>query len=182
MARATFHLQFEITIEILSRLPVKSLLRFQSVCKTWYALIKTPSFIAQHDITQSTLDSTSLLVITYNGKTQTFAMSLVNEGFSNGPVNLDFPFLNRRNYLPIGIHNRGDFLSVGGICNGLAYISLSHVGYPLILCNPSTRKFRDIPNLEWNWLGENDYNRQMLVRWVSFGFGFHPSARDYKLI
>ncbi|XP_058214540.1 uncharacterized protein LOC131326013 isoform X2 [Rhododendron vialii] len=35
VARTTFDLPFEITVEILSRLPVKSLLRFKSVCKTW---------------------------------------------------------------------------------------------------------------------------------------------------
>ncbi|KAG5550444.1 hypothetical protein RHGRI_015416 [Rhododendron griersonianum] len=108
-------------------------------------------------------------------------MSLVNDdGFSNDPVNLDFPFINRRNDLPIGVQTRMNYLSIGGICNGLACISLS--GYPLILCNPSARKFWEIPNSEWNWLGENSHNCQMYVKRESFGFGFHRSAHDYKLI
>ncbi|CAI9784455.1 unnamed protein product [Fraxinus pennsylvanica] len=38
----------EITIEILSRLPVKSLLRFKCVCKTWFSIIQDPKFIDMH--------------------------------------------------------------------------------------------------------------------------------------
>ena len=37
-----------IIINILKRLPVKSLLRFQTVCKDWRNLIKTKSFINEH--------------------------------------------------------------------------------------------------------------------------------------
>lgn len=47
--------------EILSRLPVKPLLRSKSVCKNWYSLIQNPSFIFLHHhraastaVTQST--------------------------------------------------------------------------------------------------------------------------------
>ncbi|KAG5550553.1 hypothetical protein RHGRI_015497 [Rhododendron griersonianum] len=67
------------------------------------------------------------------------------------------------------------------MCNGLVCISLSPLGYPLILCNPSTtRQFREIPGAEWDcdWDDEN----MLYVRQVSFGFGFHYSANDYKLI
>ncbi|PHT83831.1 hypothetical protein T459_12274 [Capsicum annuum] len=37
-----------ILFNILLRLPVESLLRFKCVCKHWYALIKSPSFIEKH--------------------------------------------------------------------------------------------------------------------------------------
>ncbi|KAI8557017.1 hypothetical protein RHMOL_Rhmol05G0301300 [Rhododendron molle] len=165
-----------MTIEILSRLPVKSLLRFKSVCKTWYDLIKTHDFISKHLQTHSTLNSTSLLVTNYNCETETHQISLLsNDGLSNGPINLDFPFLNGRIYVCTGVN---DF-SIVGICNGLVCISLSPLGYPLILCNPSTtRQFREIPGAEWDWDDEN----MLYVRQVSFGFGFHYSANDYKLI
>ncbi|KAK4259361.1 hypothetical protein QN277_005705 [Acacia crassicarpa] len=38
----------EIIIEILRRLPVKSLVRFRAVCKDWRNLLKSPSFIKEH--------------------------------------------------------------------------------------------------------------------------------------
>ncbi|KAI3930854.1 hypothetical protein MKW92_012096, partial [Papaver armeniacum] len=38
----------DVFLEILMCLPVKSLLRFKSVCKSWYALIKSSDFIHRH--------------------------------------------------------------------------------------------------------------------------------------
>ena len=40
----------EIVLEILARLPVKSLLRFRCVCKPWYSSIAKPSFISTHHL------------------------------------------------------------------------------------------------------------------------------------
>ncbi|XP_058217013.1 probable F-box protein At1g14315 [Rhododendron vialii] len=102
--RVTFHLPFDITIEILSRLPVKSLLRFKSVCKTWYALIETPDFFSKQ------------------------------------------------------------FISV--------WISLDSM----------QSLFREIPGAEWQWAQSPGYNEELEVKQIIFGFGFHPSANDYKLI
>ncbi|KAI8556993.1 hypothetical protein RHMOL_Rhmol05G0299400 [Rhododendron molle] len=183
-ARETFHLPLEIVTEILSRLPAKSLLRFKSVCKDWYDLIETPDFISKHFQTQST-NSTSLLVTKYDRETETHAMSLIfNDGFpSNGPINLDFPFLNSRRFaLPSSECPSKNYFSIGGVCNGLVCVSLSPFGYPLILCNPATRQFRDIPNSECQWSGDTDYYGYVAVKRVSLGFGYHASANDYKLI
>ena len=38
----------DVVVDILLRLPVKSLLRFKCVRKNWCALIKSPSFIREH--------------------------------------------------------------------------------------------------------------------------------------
>lgn len=38
----------DMMVEILSRLPVKSLLRFRCVCQFWYNLVKDPIFIYKH--------------------------------------------------------------------------------------------------------------------------------------
>ncbi|XP_035546488.1 F-box/kelch-repeat protein At3g06240-like [Juglans regia] len=42
------HLPEDVVTEILSTLPVKSLMRFKSVSKAWYALIRNPHFITKH--------------------------------------------------------------------------------------------------------------------------------------
>ena len=38
----------EVVLDILARLPVKSLLRFRCVCKPWYSSIANPNFITTH--------------------------------------------------------------------------------------------------------------------------------------
>ena len=42
------HLPDDIVLNILSRLPVKSLIRFRCVCKTWDSSITTLNFISTH--------------------------------------------------------------------------------------------------------------------------------------
>lgn len=47
-------LPVELTREILLRLPVRSVLRFKCVCKSWYSLISAPQFgISHHDLAAS---------------------------------------------------------------------------------------------------------------------------------
>ncbi|KAG5550552.1 hypothetical protein RHGRI_015496 [Rhododendron griersonianum] len=103
---------------------------------------------------------------------------IINDGFTHGPINLDFPFLNRSKNLCIWEFTKKKHFSVVGICHGLVCINLSPFGYPVILCNPLTREFREIPKCEWLL----DCDCYVKVKWVGFGFGFLPSARDYKLI
>lgn len=48
-------LPFEVIIEILSRLPVKSLLRFKCVCRQWWSKFQEEDFIAKHTVQASPL-------------------------------------------------------------------------------------------------------------------------------
>ncbi|KAI8558649.1 hypothetical protein RHMOL_Rhmol04G0113000 [Rhododendron molle] len=54
----------ELLVEILVRLPVESLIRFTSVCKTWHSLITSPSFIAKH-LNHSKTNTENFLITTY---------------------------------------------------------------------------------------------------------------------
>ena len=42
------HLPHDVVLNILARLPVKSLLRFRCVCKLWYSSITSSNFISTH--------------------------------------------------------------------------------------------------------------------------------------
>ncbi|KAM0003095.1 putative F-box domain-containing protein [Helianthus debilis subsp. tardiflorus] len=49
------HIPFEIQSKIMNTLPVKSLLRFRSICKSWKSLIDSSDFIAHHSSQQQHL-------------------------------------------------------------------------------------------------------------------------------
>lgn len=48
MAKSEGSMSEDTVIEILSKLPVKSLLRFKCVCKFWHELFGSPGFISKH--------------------------------------------------------------------------------------------------------------------------------------
>ncbi|KAK2379250.1 F-box/kelch-repeat protein [Trifolium repens] len=48
MEKKTLYLPHELIVEILLRLPVKSLICFKCVCKSWYSLISNPNFSNSH--------------------------------------------------------------------------------------------------------------------------------------
>ncbi|XP_021757485.1 F-box/kelch-repeat protein At3g23880-like [Chenopodium quinoa] len=51
----------DVLMEILAKLPVKSLIRFTSVCKYWRSLIKSSEFVSKHYATRSNLGYDSFL-------------------------------------------------------------------------------------------------------------------------
>ena len=123
------HLPLEIIRDILVQLQVKSLIRFQCVCKEWKHLIESPSFIAEHlqHQQQSTHQNFALLLI--EGRFP-LTSRLVAHEFPQAPIN--------------------DSLwdaKILGSCNGLLCVQ-NHVfnkSQPsFILWNPSTTEVRRV--------------------------------------
>nr|GEU67492.1 hypothetical protein [Tanacetum cinerariifolium] len=116
----------EIIREILSRLPVKSLLQFRSVSKHWKSLISDTHFIQSHYKIVETLSTHHrilapvypLLSLNYNASPDNISSS----------IKLDCPFLMPR-----------PFIKFLGSCNGL--VCLIDGTKDIIIYNPSTRRY-----------------------------------------
>ena len=54
----------DVLMDVFARLPVKSLLQFKCVCKSWYAIIRDPIFITKHLNHQSALSNNGYLAVT----------------------------------------------------------------------------------------------------------------------
>uniref|UniRef100_A0A2N9EFS6 F-box domain-containing protein n=1 Tax=Fagus sylvatica TaxID=28930 RepID=A0A2N9EFS6_FAGSY len=54
----------DVLMAIFAGLPVKTLLQFMCVCKSWYAIIRDPIFITKHVNHQSTLSNNGYLAVT----------------------------------------------------------------------------------------------------------------------
>ncbi|XP_059670666.1 F-box protein At1g11270-like [Cornus florida] len=152
----------DVLTEILSRLPVKSLLRFRCVCHYWYALIKTSSFITKHHHK----NNIRLLVQHYESDYRYAIGILTDENLgSTAPLyyNLD----------EHGIEINPD--SVIGPINGI-YCLYDRNEHSMCLWNPAIREFRPIslPRLNLpSYISDPTSN---------FGFGVDPMTNNYKLI
>ncbi|XP_009621491.1 putative F-box protein At1g47790 [Nicotiana tomentosiformis] len=125
----------EIISNILSRLPVKILLRFRCVCKQWRNLISMPNFIAAHFRHSSALQrsGSSILIHTCHYETSGHALSLYNrrdESF----VELDNPY-------PCFFPN----MFIAGLVNGIVCLFQKASGDVFTLWNPAMRQYRMVP-------------------------------------
>nr|XP_018621971.2 putative F-box protein At1g32420 isoform X1 [Nicotiana tomentosiformis] len=129
----------EIIINILSRLPVKTLLQFRCVCKPWRKLISKPNFVATHFRHSSSLQpitgSSPILLHTRHLESADHLLSLINlSPESSSVVELDNPF-------PFFLQS----MVVVGSCNGIVCLCQPPWGDVITLWNPAMRQSRTLP-------------------------------------
>ncbi|XP_059443596.1 F-box/kelch-repeat protein At3g06240-like [Corylus avellana] len=151
--------------EILSRLPVKSLLRFRCVSKAWLALIKDPTFINIH--LHNTRER-NLIVQTRNVDQNDQLLNLkyysVPVNFSEDrPVEVLPPFYRPEYSL--------SFYKIIGCCNGLVCFR-TYDKEKIVIWNPSIRKYKKLPfePVKFGYPIEN------------FAFGYDSVNNDYKVL
>ncbi|XP_058215714.1 putative F-box protein At3g16210 [Rhododendron vialii] len=156
----------EVVIEILSRLPVKSLIRFRCICKFWCSLTKDLSFIAKHLKHQEADNKKNgrLLVHSYDEASNKYIFSLFHD------ETLALPCYR---YPDLELNNDATVL---GPCNGI--FCLFNGRDAVSLWNPATRQFRTLPQLPLPELP----SIAELYSYSIFGFGVDPKTNDYKVI
>ncbi|PON91357.1 F-box domain containing protein [Trema orientale] len=142
-------------VNILSRLPVKDLLRYRCVSKPWCSLIDGPDFIKMH-LNHSTETSSNL--------------GLIRAGRQLHWVGLDTPSKAVRLKPPI---NKARGMQILGRSNGL--VALVNSEGEMALGNPSTRKYMKVPLSD---LREDPGNFEFGM----LGFGYDPVNDDHKFL
>ena len=147
------YLPREIINNILKRLPVKSLIRFQCVCKEWKNLFKTRSFIAEH-LRHSTRQNDFLLFnrSSNDRKPRILHLCLINRDMQVIEYEKVPPYVSNR-YI-VGSSN-------GLLCLGSWYF---------ILWNLATREVFRVPKVKL---------KCTVICLV--GFGFSTIVNDYKI-
>lgn len=130
------YLPKEIIIEILLKLPVKSLIRFTTVCKSWHTIISNSKFIFSHISNGESKEDNTLILRRYmEDKAEHYTLLKDVEDQTLGLQSflaLDFPFKS-----PIG-HFR-----IVGTAKGLVCLYQEFFADPphsIILWNPCVRK------------------------------------------
>ncbi|XP_050230690.1 F-box protein CPR1-like [Mercurialis annua] len=165
---------FDIMCHILKLLPVKSLLRFRCLSKTYCSLIDSRNFINLH-LFQSNYTNTNQSLITFRTSFQevdkTYMMDLDTPG--HHLVECDYPF-SKSSLIPDDFWDHLKNSVIFGSCNGL--IALYHPQEGMLLWNPSTKKHQNVPTF---W-GSSDKIRSS--DYLLDGFGYDSVSGDYKVI
>ncbi|KAK4477634.1 hypothetical protein RD792_016872, partial [Penstemon davidsonii] len=149
----------DVILEILSRLPVKTLSRFKCVCKLWYTLIESPSFINRH---LSHENNRERLLVRHCGPDDEYAYALyLDDNLCEYEEPDHWQML-----LKVGI--------LLGPLNGI-FCSIG-INRQMALLNPATRKFRPIP------FRNRDTPPHLTMCEDIFGFGMDPVSGNYKLV
>ncbi|GMN22458.1 hypothetical protein TIFTF001_045658, partial [Ficus carica] len=150
----------DVVLKILQQLPVKSLLRFKCVCKSWYNLINSPTFIAMHlnrsESDYTTKDHKDHFVSLFVHQSSICFFSYDTFEFSSN-LSIEYPCCRRF------------LVSIVGSCNGLLCLWDTEYHY---LMNPATRDVKRLANEPA--LPQNMHR--------AYGFGFDPKAETYKLV
>ncbi|WCJ23651.1 F-box family protein [Euphorbia peplus] len=148
-------------VEILTKLPLKSVLRFKIACKTWYSLISDPGFIDLHS--KRTSQNPKVLYSSANSEYQLQLLDYDSSSFDDcclsGPINFSYCRFNKI----IGS-------SCGLICVDIDY-DLEH---SFCLWNPITRECRELPTLDMISIDYDDY--------YFHGLGYDSVGNDFKLV
>ncbi|XP_074306638.1 putative F-box protein At2g02030 [Silene latifolia] len=162
-----------LIIEILSRLPVKALLQFKSVCKLWYDIIKSSHFISKHlrNYYDDNNNWRDCLIVQYSSVGQAGALiayELLIDDTKNRTVSyqrIETPVYNSL---------------LCGPCDGIYLVWSSSVFNPKrSLWNPALNEFKILPNINC-WKPNLPSNPIYIGE--AYGFGYDSKTDDYKVI
>lgn len=160
----------ELTREILSRLPVKPLVRFLCVSKSWCALIKSSGFTKmqlKHSI-ETNRDRTNIMIANNDPhNTHWFFVRFPNDEEDHKTIKIHNPTL-------LGSHTKG--MNLVDYCDGLVCVH-DDERKEIAIWNPLIRRCKRLPNkpIEKPFRSA-EYDKP------KFGFGYDPHNDDYKVM
>ncbi|KEH29058.1 putative F-box domain, galactose oxidase/kelch, beta-propeller, F-box associated interaction [Medicago truncatula] len=156
--KTLLYLPHELIIQILMRLPVKSLICFKCVCKSWFSLISDPHFANSHFQHTSATHTRRFLCISPLSHE---IRSIDPEAFLNDdPGSQNRNFLFSESYFPVEIR---------GSCRGFI---LLYQPPNIYVWNPSTGFKKQIP--------VSPFDSKLLAS--CHGFGYDQSRDDYLVV
>ncbi|XP_019439762.1 PREDICTED: F-box/kelch-repeat protein At3g23880-like [Lupinus angustifolius] len=152
-------LPFELIIEILSRVPVKSLIQFKCVCKSWKTLISDPQFAKKHLSTIQHNHHNHHLLLSMNDTLD----NMIFGSYSLQSIFETSPPISTQVSYPFNTQNCFDLMV--GSCDGMLCFAVNKSC--ALLWNPTIRVFKKLPPLE---------------EYTIYGFGFDQCSDSYKVV
>lgn len=165
----------ELIVDILLKLPAKSLCRFKCVSKSWLALITNPRFAKAHLLNQS--QRKRLIVCPFCYYPRTISLHLIDhETVYDDKLAVTISFENCEK-IDVSSPDTYGGLRVYGSCNGLVCLCFNTIHCSSFsLLNPSTIEYREIPNFPIK------HSQTCATYRTCCGFGYAEHIDDYKLV
>ncbi|KAL5861796.1 hypothetical protein ACOSQ4_003092 [Xanthoceras sorbifolium] len=160
----------EIVLDILSRLPITSLVQFKFVCRGWRALAEDP-VLANLQLFTKAEDQNPCLILHCDFPIRNELYFIDFSAQETGCCSGENSEKKKVKKFHTPFQDRMPEFDVVGSCNGLLCLSDSLYNDAIYIYNPFTRDYLELPK-------SLQYPDQEVV----FGFGFHPRTKDYKVI
>ena len=183
----------ELKFEILLALPIKSLLRFKSVCKNWHSLIGSSAFVNRYSSISHVKDSGKLICFRRDpDDKKTHLISLIDCQTREKVVDLEWP-----PFLDEGIEDHEAYervISVLGPVNGIYCIFnrlIDRWAGTLVLWNPATREYKHlVPPVHFPFPLEFVYGKWYdhwfyelkAPKGLEIAFGLDSDRNDFKVV
>ncbi|TYI55848.1 hypothetical protein E1A91_D11G168800v1 [Gossypium mustelinum] len=149
----------EVALEILSRLPLLSLVQSKSVCRAWRTFIQDQLLVNKHFKHMVENDPSFILQIMGH----CIQKQLYFGDLSSDPNDENVMMIAKKLTIPTLL----SFHLVSS-CNGLLLLSATHPSFELCIYNPFTRDYVELP--------KRSHHAGVL------GFGFDPTTKKYKVV
>ena len=159
----------DLVYEILTWVPVKSLIRFRCVSKSWYSTITSHKFIKTHlDRAKSSSNNNNDYLLYKSQRMSSSPNELCTVVHNSDRTLSEISRFQIPDY----------FVYIVGFCNGM-FLSAdddSDHGHVVYLWNPSIRKYKKLPPSHFiHTFGPSDYC-------FTFGLAYHYQNNDYKIL
>ncbi|XP_074284063.1 F-box/kelch-repeat protein At3g23880-like [Silene latifolia] len=156
--------------EILTRLPVKSILRFKSVSKQWYSTLSSSKFATFHLMKFPLFHPSAPVNTLFIESDNNFYLFSDDDDDDDDQIPCKLEDKLVKLEVDFDVENN---LNLTGCCNGLVCLS-QHKGEYFLLWNPATRKLH-------KYLSDG-YLKSLGGYYIAHGFGYASSDDDYKYV
>ncbi|XVF23714.1 hypothetical protein REPUB_Repub13aG0063600 [Reevesia pubescens] len=170
MASSHGDLPADVLTEILLKLPVKSIIRFKCVSKTWCHLFQNPTFVSQH---LSLSKKNNYLLVVYHEQDKNRDKAVMRLFGYQTFVSYQDLLHDLRQQFPNRFTNV--YISFC-VYNGVFCLLPHRINSLVTLWNPATREFRILPECNQNIPSKIRNSLHIL------GFRLDPLSNDYKVI
>ncbi|XP_004301799.1 PREDICTED: F-box/kelch-repeat protein At3g06240-like [Fragaria vesca subsp. vesca] len=176
-----------IVIEILSRLPVKSLCRFRCVSKPWRSLISDRKFIALH--AEKAFEDKEVFLrrrkVIFNVKCRGLYSMDLDEFLHNHAAHDDLVTATELDFVRQEFHpeqqDRPPWLPFIYSCNNFLLCRFCGSKNGTYLVNPATRELKKVPETP-TWRPSPALRDPKIVGLSPCGIGFDYSTNEYKVV